>query len=119
VSEPFPDWLRQQYCYLSTTGRRTGRPHEIEIWFALQDGVLYLLSGGGESSDWVRNLRAESNVSVRVGNQTAAGTARVVTEDAEDQRARRLLAERYQGWREGTPFSEWAATALPIAVEFG
>src|SRR5215210_3089845 len=25
----------ENFCYLTTTGRITGRPHEIEIWFAL------------------------------------------------------------------------------------
>ena len=25
----------EQYCYLTTTGRVSGRPHEIEIWFAV------------------------------------------------------------------------------------
>ena len=24
----------EQFCYLTTTGRVTGRPHEVEIWFA-------------------------------------------------------------------------------------
>jgi hypothetical protein len=35
------------YCYLTTTGRHTGTPHRIEIWFGLGDGVVYILSGGG------------------------------------------------------------------------
>ena len=37
------DWLRQHaaddFCYLTTTGRRTGNPHEIEIWFAVDPGT--------------------------------------------------------------------------------
>ena len=36
------------YCYLTTVGRVSGDAHEIEIWFALNDGILYLLSGGGD-----------------------------------------------------------------------
>ena len=36
----------EDFCYLTTTGRTSGKPHEIEIWFALRDGTLYLLSGG-------------------------------------------------------------------------
>ena len=28
-------------CYLTTTGRITGRPHEIEIWFAVREATLY------------------------------------------------------------------------------
>jgi hypothetical protein len=25
------------FCYLTTAGRMSGRPHAAEIWFALQD----------------------------------------------------------------------------------
>jgi hypothetical protein len=25
------------FCYLTTAGRVSGRPHSVEIWFALQD----------------------------------------------------------------------------------
>ena len=38
------------YCYVTTTGRRSGNPHTIEIWFALHEGRVYLLSGGAEVS---------------------------------------------------------------------
>ena len=34
-------------CYLTTIGRRTGKAHEIEIWFGVLDGTLYLISGNG------------------------------------------------------------------------
>jgi hypothetical protein len=27
--------MPEAFCYLTTTGRRTGRAHTIEIWFAL------------------------------------------------------------------------------------
>jgi len=27
-----------EYCYLTTTGRRSGRAHRIEIWFVAHDG---------------------------------------------------------------------------------
>jgi hypothetical protein len=29
------------YCYVTTTGRRTGSPHTIEIWFALHEDTVY------------------------------------------------------------------------------
>jgi deazaflavin-dependent oxidoreductase (nitroreductase family) len=106
-----------EYCYVTTTGRVTGRPHEIEIWFGVAGGSLYLLSGGGEKSDWVKNLRAQPHVTVRIAKQTFPAAARFVMEEQEEARARRLLAAKYQGWREGRPLSDWAQTALPVAID--
>ena len=36
----------EEYCYLTTMGRVTGNPHQIEIWFGSKNNTLYLLSGG-------------------------------------------------------------------------
>ncbi len=109
-------WASEPYTYLTTIGRRTGRPHRIEIWFAAQDGRLYLLSGGRERSDWVRNLQANPRVTVELGDETHAGTARVLRAGtAEDQRARELLVDKY---REGNDLAEWGRTALPVVIEF-
>ncbi|MDQ3699789.1 MAG: nitroreductase family deazaflavin-dependent oxidoreductase [Chloroflexota bacterium] len=120
-------WLealaREDFCYLTTIGRRTGRPHTVEMWFAPQGEAIYLLSGSRHGSDWVRNLRREPAVQVRIGreaSQTYRGEARVVDEAAEgalDAVARRLLATKYQRWRPGQPLSEWALTALPVEIQ--
>jgi deazaflavin-dependent oxidoreductase (nitroreductase family) len=114
---------REQFCYLTTTGRRTGRPHEIEIWFAFPpdaaSGTLYMMAGGGERADWIRNLQHTPAVAIRFGDETWPATARgIVPGTAEDTLARQLLCEKYQGWREGQPLSEWGRTALPVAFEF-
>lgn len=105
------------FCYVTTTGRRTGRPHTIEIWFGERDGSLYLLSGGGDRSDWVRNIRAEPGVSVRVGDRVRPGVARIVEDPDEEAAARRLLASKYQGWQDRQPLSRWASTALVVAID--
>jgi deazaflavin-dependent oxidoreductase (nitroreductase family) len=114
-----PDERRaDDFCYLTTTGRRTGRAHTIEIWFATPEGAgspLYLLAGGGRQSDWVRNLVATPAVSVRVGEQTWSATAQVIEDAAEREEAARLVFEKYQpGY--GGDLSGWRASALPVAV---
>lgn len=106
----------QDYCYLTTTGRVSGRPHEIEIWFGAQENTLYLLSGSGKS-DWVKNLRKDPAVSVRITTHNFTGTARVVEEQEEERTARYLIAEKYHEWEEGKTLSQWARTALPIAID--
>ena len=40
---------RRSYFYLTTTGRRTGRQHRIEIWFGMHGSSIYLLSGRDRS----------------------------------------------------------------------
>jgi deazaflavin-dependent oxidoreductase (nitroreductase family) len=105
------------YCYLTTVGRVSGDPHEIEIWFALHDGILYLLSGGRDDSDWVKNLRANADVTVRLGPETRAARARMITRSDEDELARRLLVEKYRPRYSGE-LDEWGRTSLPVAVEW-
>lgn len=117
VDEPLGQLADEDFCYLTTTGRRSGNPHTIEIWFGARDRTLYLLSGGGRRSDWVRNLEATPHVRVRIAGSEWAALARVVTDGDEEQLARRLLASKYQGWRDGAPMSGWARTALRVAVD--
>lgn len=108
---------KEEYCYLTTTGRKSGNPHEIEIWFGIQGNSLYLLSGGGDDSDWVRNLRANPNVTVRIAKHTFTGIARIVSEDQEATMARHMLAGKYQGWKEGQVLSDWGRTALVVGIK--
>jgi deazaflavin-dependent oxidoreductase (nitroreductase family) len=106
----------EPFCYVTTTGRVTGRPHTIEIWFGISGHTLYMLSGGGERSDWVKNLIRTPETTVRIGATEFTGRARVVTEDAEDALARRLLLEKYEPTYSGD-LSDWGRTALPVAVD--
>ena len=107
----------EDYCYLTTQGRVSGRPHAIEIWFGMHGKTLYLLSGGGEEADWVKNLLKEPSVIVRIAKHIFTGTARVVRDAQEDTMARYMLAEKYQEWKEGKTLSDWARTALVIGID--
>lgn len=111
-----PDrFASEDYCYLTTTGRVTGRPHEIEIWFALRGSTLYVLSGGGDRADWVKNVRQNPGTTVRIGDSTFDGQGRFV-DGAEDELARMLLFEKYQP-RTGGDLTRWRGSALPVAVD--
>jgi deazaflavin-dependent oxidoreductase (nitroreductase family) len=115
--ENLSHFIKEEYCYLTTTGRKSGKPHEIEIWFGIQGNSLYLLSGGGEDSDWVKNLRANPNVTLRIAKRTFSGIARIVSGEKEGMLARHMLAGKYQGWKEGRSLSEWGRTALVVGIE--
>ena len=109
--------LKEDYCYLTTTGRKSGLPREIEIWFGINGSSLYLLSGGGDQSQWVKNLLANQNVTVRIAKHNFNGVARIVNEEKEETMARHMLAGKYQGWKEGKSMSDWGGTALVVGIE--
>jgi deazaflavin-dependent oxidoreductase (nitroreductase family) len=106
----------EAYCYLTTTGRRTGRPHTVEIWFAAVGATLYILAGGGERADWVRNVRHTPAVTVRIGDTTLVGVARIVADAHEDALARRIVVAKYQPRYHGD-LGDWGRTALPVAID--
>ena len=109
-------WASEPFLYLTTRGRRSGQPHRIEIWFAAHDGRLYLLAGGRERADWVRNLRANPRVTVELGDETRVGAAHVLEAGtADDQLARELLLAKYAGTEDD--LDEWGRTSLPVVIE--
>jgi deazaflavin-dependent oxidoreductase (nitroreductase family) len=106
-----------EYCYLTTTGRRSGREHTIEIWFVAHEGCAYLMAGS-HRSDWVRNLRARPSVGLRVGDRTLAAVARAV-DDATDARQavlRARMADKYGQRDPGGGLNSWARSALLVEV---
>ena len=113
-----PALAAEDYCYLTTTGRVSGEPREIEIWFALEGGSLYMLSGGRDRADWVRNLLKEPSVERADRGRAARRPCARGRGAAEDALARRLLFEKYSS-RYGGDLDSWRQNALPVAIDFG
>jgi deazaflavin-dependent oxidoreductase (nitroreductase family) len=106
-------------CHLTTTGRRTGKPHEIEIWFTAIGDSLYLISGGGESSDWVRNLGADPVGAVRLGDVTHPVRARVPVHPGEERTtAVEHLHAKYADQVSGS-LDDWRREAFIVALDLG
>jgi len=91
------------YLYLTTIGRRSRLPRQIEIWFTRHNGRCYLVAEHGLKAHWVQNLLAEPAVRARIGRRSFRGRARVV----DDRSERDLVAtirersEAKYGWGAG------------------
>ena len=105
----------EQYCYLTTTGRVSGETREIEIWFALLDRTIYLLAGGGERANWVRNLRVRQEADVQIADRAFEVTAREPSPGAEASRARRALFAKYSA--SGSGLARWRDFGLLVALD--
>ena len=94
---------RAKVLNLTTTGRVTGQPHTVELWFAyhVKAKAVYLLAypgsdGGG--TDWYRNALAHPQVTLAARGETLSGVA-VPAPEADraevEQRLRDLFVEKY------------------------
>jgi deazaflavin-dependent oxidoreductase (nitroreductase family) len=93
---------REQYLYLTTRGRKSGLPREIEIWFVPRESRFYLIAEY-PTSQWVRNLQAEPRVQVRLAEKTFSARAKVLSKEIEPdlyKAVQELFRQKY-GWGEG------------------
>jgi deazaflavin-dependent oxidoreductase (nitroreductase family) len=95
----------EQVLYLTTIGRTTGLLRVIEIWFVVCRERLYLFAEMGEAAGWVKNIRRNPKVTVRIGKRQIDATARVLDRHADrklwDEVA--AIADRKYGWGDGLP----------------
>src|SRR5262245_14306096 len=94
---------RKDFLYLTTKGRTSGEPREIEIWYVERNARYYLISELRERAHWVRNLVREPRVSVAVEDRSFDARARVLDEarDAARLRAVRADFDRQYEWSDG------------------
>ena len=116
MSSDLQKLAQEDFCYLTTTGRVSGRSHTIEIWFALNEQTLYMLSGGRDNSDWVKNALHTPAVQVKINNTMLSGQARHVNNSEEDAIARKLVFDKYVP-RSSDDLVDWSRTSLPIAID--
>jgi len=109
----------EDVCDLTTTGRRSGRAHTVEIWFAAHQRSLFII-GDPSLPDWYRNVVAAtaaagatgesvamgSAVEVRLGDEHFVGTAAAITDAARRRLAGRLLVSKYRSWLSAADVAE-------------
>lgn len=115
------DHAGDECCDIVTTGRRTGAPHRVEIWFGVESGTLYPISGNGPTADWYRNMLAHPEVVVEVAGRACAGVARDVVDPSERRRCGELMGAKYVWGGDpsiGLTYEAWCFDVPAIAIEF-
>ena len=106
-----------EFCYLTTTGRSSGRPHRIEIWFVAHDEGAYLLSDS-DRADWYRNLIADPSVTLEIAGESRRTTATPVERaDPSNAIVRPAMVAKYQGG-DGEDLNRWSRTAWVVRIEW-
>jgi hypothetical protein len=94
-----------RFLYLTTTGRVSGLPRRIEIWFVEHGGCYYVIAERREAAQWVKNIEHDSKVRFGVAARGEAAaevpaTACVVRETALVDTIAALMETKY-GWSDG------------------
>ncbi|MEV0015226.1 nitroreductase family deazaflavin-dependent oxidoreductase [Streptomyces tendae] len=75
---------------LETTGRVSGLPRRTPVGGRREGDSFWLVSEFGERSQYIRNIRADPRVRVRLRGRWYAGTAHLLPDDDPLARLRRL-----------------------------
>jgi deazaflavin-dependent oxidoreductase (nitroreductase family) len=120
---------------LTTTGRRTGKARRKCIRAIRRGNKAYIVSIGGAEAAWMKNIRANPNVRLRIRGGTFSGVVRELSEPAEAQEAMATYCETVNPFdhaecrmhRTGRPTRSkikelhraWFDGGIPLVVELG
>ena len=102
---------------ITTTGRVSGVPRRIEIWFHNVAGVIYITGTPG-TRDWYANLLADPSFTFHLKESAQAdltATADPVTEPGERRRLLEVITDRVDA---SQPIDKWVAESPLVRVEF-
>lgn len=71
---------------IETTGRKSGKPRRTAVGGRVVDDRFWMVSEHGEHSDYVRNIKANPAVRVRLGGKWRNGTAHLLPDGDPVQR---------------------------------
>ena len=104
---------------ITTTGRASGEPRRLEIWYHVVEGRYYITGRPGPRS-WYANLLANPQLTFHLKQSTQAdlpATARPVT-DPEEKRAVFLSAQKLSEYINTQNVQDWIDASPLIEVTF-
>jgi deazaflavin-dependent oxidoreductase (nitroreductase family) len=105
----------EKFIHLTTRGRRSGKSHTVELWFAFQDGNVYL-SHEGKETDWMNNIRKTPQVSFEIGGSNFSGRGRYIEDSDEAWTAKLALYEKYYGKARREVIEDWFSLSKLIVI---
>jgi deazaflavin-dependent oxidoreductase (nitroreductase family) len=107
----------EKYIHFTTSGRKTGKSHTVELWFAVGGDRVYL-SHEGEETDWMKNIKKNGRVKFEIGGRRFIGTARLLEDHTEEAwTAEVALYEKYYGKALKEVVEDWFSLSKLVAVE--
>jgi deazaflavin-dependent oxidoreductase (nitroreductase family) len=102
---------------ITTTGRKSGQPHRIEIAFHALDGKVYI-SGMPGRRDWYANLEANPDFTFHMKRGMKADLAARATPIVDEAERRQLLELVTRAWGREAQLERFVADSPLVEVAF-
>jgi deazaflavin-dependent oxidoreductase (nitroreductase family) len=106
---------KEKLIHVTTAGRKSGKAHTVELWFAVADGAVYL-SHEGERTDWMKNIDAHPRVGVKIRKLTFEADAKVVKTGPSREEGKKALYVKYYGPASKEVIDDWFSLSQVIRV---
>jgi deazaflavin-dependent oxidoreductase (nitroreductase family) len=84
------DLAPRSYAILETTGRRSGLARRTPVGHVVDDDTVWIVAEHGPRAGYVRNIRSNPRVRIKLRDGWRSGTARILDEDDPRARLRRM-----------------------------
>jgi hypothetical protein len=109
------DVADEKYIYLKTIGRKTKNPHQVELWFAVAQGKIFL-SHEGAFADWMKNILKDDNVEFTIRDHRFKGKARIYPGGAAFETGKNALYSKYYGKANKSVIDDWFSESTVIEI---
>jgi len=100
---------------LTTKGRKTGKPHTVQLMFAVAGEKMYL-SHEGAYTDWMKNILKDSRVEFKIGKTQFKGNARIAKTGDIFETGKHALYQKYYGKADEDTINDWFSESTVIEV---
>jgi deazaflavin-dependent oxidoreductase (nitroreductase family) len=105
-----------RFLLLTTTGRKSGKPHEVELWFAIEGTGVYL-SHEGDPTDWMKNIAKNPKVVAKIESTTIRANAKIVGDGSKAREVgKKALYNKYYGKASKEVIDDWFELSTVIEL---
>lgn len=101
---------------ITTVGRKTGKPHKIEIAFHNFDGVFYITGSPGRR-DWYANVVANPQFTLHLKQSTQADISAKAIPITDEAARRRVLSKVVTKWGKQDELEAFVQSSPLIEVQ--
>jgi len=101
---------------ITTTGRKSGKPHTTPIWYVVDGGKVLVQSGKEGKTDWYRNLQKTPTVTLKADEYSFRARGRTLTDPKDVERVRALFRDKYTSARVLSWVGSGIGQGLPVEL---